>query len=74
MDTSGLGRREALRSEDRGLGIPDNLRERKEFVCITSPDQYLSSSGTRDTSESSEAGKDGRVEDSGAILTFFGSS
>jgi len=61
-DTSGLGRREALGSEYKGLGIPDNLKERKELARITRPDQYLSGSGTDDTSECSEAGKDGRIE------------
>jgi len=67
-DTSGPGRWEILGSEDKDLRIPDNLRECKEFVRITSPDQYLSGSGTEDTFESSEAGKDGRIEDSGAAL------
>ena len=54
--------------DDKDSGIPDNLRERKEFVRIASPDQYLSGSGTEDTSECSEAGKDGRIEDSGNTL------
>lgn len=67
-DTSGPGRREKLGSDDKDLGIPDNLRERKEFVRIASPDQYLSGLGAEDTSESSEAGKDGRIEDSGTTL------
>ena len=65
MDTSDPGRWEALGSEDKDLGISDNLRECKKFVRIASPDQYLSGLGTEDTSESGEAGKDGRIEDSG---------
>ena len=32
MDTSGLGRREALGSEDKDLRISNDLRERKEFA------------------------------------------
>ncbi|PUU72349.1 hypothetical protein B9Z19DRAFT_687905 [Tuber borchii] len=67
-DTPGPGRREALGSEDKDIGIPDNVRERKEFVCMASPDQYPFGSGTEDTSESSEAGKDGRIEDSGTTF------
>ena len=67
-DASGPGRQEALESEDKDPRIPDNLRERKEFVPIASPDQYLSGSGTEGTSESGEAGKDGRIEDSRATL------
>ena len=67
-DASGPGRQEALESEDKDPRIPDNLRERKEFVPIASPDQYLSGSGTEGTSESGEAGKDGRIEDSRTTL------
>jgi len=53
---------------DEDLGIRDNPRERIEFVRITSPDLYLSGPGTKDTSESNESGKDGRIEDSGTTL------
>ena len=67
-DTSGPVRRETLGPEDKDLRIPDNLRERREFVRIASPDQYLSGSNTGDASESSEAGKDDRIEESGTAL------
>lgn len=50
---------------DEDLRIRENPRECIEFVRITSLDLYLSDSGTKGTSGSSEAGKDGRIEDSG---------
>ena len=66
MDTPGPGRQEALGSEGtfRMIG-KDNLRERKESARIIRPDLSHSGSGTEDTSESSEGGKGGRIEDSG---------
>jgi len=71
MDTSGPGRRETLGSEGtfrmigKDLRIPDNLRERKESARIIRPDLSHTGSGTEDTSESSEGGKDGRIDDGG---------
>ena len=67
-DTLSLARRETLGPEDKDLRILDNLRERREFVRITSADQYLSGSGTEDASESGEAEKDGMIEESGTAL------
>lgn len=67
-DTSGPVRRETLGPEDKDLRIPDNLRERREFARIISPDQYLSGSGTEDASKSSEAEKDSRIEESKTAL------
>ena len=42
---------------DEDLRIPENLREGKESVRITSPDQYLS----EDTSESTRVAKQGKI-------------
>ena len=48
-----------------GLSIPGNLGERKESARIIRPDLSRPGSGAEDTSESSEGGKDGKIEDSG---------
>lgn len=50
------------------MTIPDNPRERREFVRTTRPDQYHSGPGTEDTPESGEEGKDSRIGDSGTTL------